>query len=479
MGIGKNATVNFSGRTWENDPLALITDDTNGGSGVTGEGGWLRFLSPGYRQQVYGAYNAAIRTGPSFSRIKIDNEEGVELVNGSLKARTEISFSRGHFYLHDYVLVLGNNDPGRLTGYDSSRYFITGNRPDKGLLLRENIRPADGLISFPLGSRPGAYTPAAIKNEAGAGDDFFVTVFDSARTSGSSGPSMVESSVNKTWQAGKRWHPGSGEARLVLQHLQNDEGAVFAANRLRSYIAMYRNSGWDTSYPQQPPAAGYLTTGAMLGNSGLNERLLSSLLAESSFFTKLTGDGLLAPVTRLWFNAYRLDTGRVRVYWHTSPEINVRSFTIERMLSTESSFSAVGFVASQAVNGYSLQQLNYEAVDPNNDRGIGFYRLRLTGYDNQFYFSDTVAVGGRPGSYSILLWPNPSTGAFRVSIPRALPAKTLVVWNAAGQLVRQEEINDRTIIPLQLKIQGTYFVGIFLRDGTRAEIKKIVIAGSP
>ena len=49
LGVGKNAFVNFTGKTWNNDPQSLITDESNSGNGVFGKGGWIRFLSDSIR----------------------------------------------------------------------------------------------------------------------------------------------------------------------------------------------------------------------------------------------------------------------------------------------------------------------------------------------------------------------------------------------------------------------------------------------
>jgi hypothetical protein len=427
LGIGKNATVNFSGKNWNNGAQAQITDNSNNGTGIAGEGGWLRFMSDSLKQQISGGYNAATHTGPSFTKIKVDNKQGIELLNGSTKTRNEISFQQGYFYLNDNILVLGNNDPGKIEGYDSARYFVTGNRPDRGLLIRENIRRRDGLVVFPIGSLSQAYTPAAVKNLTTTGDDYFVSVFDSVRATGISGNALIKESINKTWQVGKSKHPGAGATEIFLQHLTANEGSIFAANRQYAYVSQLINEQWDIGQPQDLPSAGDLTTGSGLANSGINKRILLASVSSNSLFTKFSGNKDLSTGTGLWFNAYRLDSIRVRTYWRTRPEINTHHFVVERRLSTETSFKPVGTVASQAINGYSTVTLNYQLIDiPNRDKGISFYRLRSVQYDSSFSFSDTIAVGAAPGEYSIMLWPNPSSGHFFLSIHKTLPAKAVV-----------------------------------------------------
>lgn len=465
LGIGKNAIVNFSGKSWNNSSQAQITDNSNNGTGISGEGGWLRFMSDSIKQQISGGYNAATHTGPSFTKIKVDNKLGIELLNGSAKTRNEISFGQGHFFLNDNILVLGNNDPGKINGYDSVRYFVTGNHPDRGLLVRENVRRRDGTVVFPVGSLSRSYTPAAIRNLTATGDDYFVSVFDSVRVNGVSGNTLVNESVNKTWQVGKSKHPNTGITEVSLQHLINNEGNVFAGNRQYAYVSQQINGQWDIGQPQSLPVG------------GVNKRTLLASIDQHSLFTKFTGSNTPNTAAWLWFNAYRLDSIRVRTYWRTRPEINIHHFVVERRLSTETAFKPVGTVASQAINGYSTVTLNYQLIDiPNRDKGISFYRLRSVLYDSSFSFSDTIAVGPAPGEYSIMIWPNPSPGDFFLSIHKTLPAKAVVIWNAIGQKVKEEAVNNRNIIPLFLPIQGTYFVGIVLTTGEIVETKKLIIA---
>ncbi len=476
LGVGRLATVTFLGQTWQNDPGARITDESDNGTGVDGEGGWIRFLNNNYRQQLIGGYNAATRQGPSFGRFQLDNPLGVQLINGNVRSRNAFDFHRGRVYLEEHAWVLGNNNPGILTGYDSSRYFVTGNAVDKGLLLRENIRSTDGLVAFPLGTKDYAYTPAAIQNYSDRGDDFFATVFDSVRAQAVSGNMRVIESVNKTWQLGRRNYPGADSIRLVLQHREQDEGGYYTLLRDKAYVSQFVNGRWDTAANPAPGSGGYITSSSVITNSYTHERGFGLTFSNSSFFTKLTGQPAHTPETKLRFNAYRIDADRVSVYWHTNPEINVQSFVVERRLSPETGFTPVGSLPSQAPGGYSFSQLSYQTVDPNSYTGISYYRLRIINHDASFWYSDTVAVTGKPGMYSIMLWPNPSSGHFQVTINHELHAKSLIIWNAAGQLIRREEVNGRNVIPLYIPIQGTYFVGVLRANGELIETKKVVIA---
>ncbi len=475
IGVGKNALVNFSGKIWKNDPQSLITDESNAGSGVSGIGGWIRFFSDSIRQQINGGYNAATRSGPSFSNLQIQNTKGVDLFQSNTKVRRQIDFSNGKVYMQDYIFVVGDNDPGKITGYDSLRYFVTGNKAGSGLLIREGIRSTNGRIDFPVGSGDNSYTPASIHSYTLKGDNFYVTVFDSVKSSLFTGKNLRNESVNKTWQIGELLRPGISTAEITLQHDNNDEGSFFKTYKQNAYVSRFTGVVWDTAYPQSFPGAGYITSGNVLSNSGTNSRIFNSTISSASYFTKLTDTSLKK--TNFWFNAYRLDSANVYTYWYTNPEINIKLFVVQRMLSNETSFKDVATVYSKASSGYNFTRLDYSATDPNDYRGISFYRLLMLSYTNDSTYSDTVAVGNKPGPYSIMIWPNPTPDVFFVSVHKTLPVKAIVVWNAIGQKVREEYTNGRTIIQMSGLRPGTYFVGIVLTTDYIIETKKLVVTG--
>ncbi|HWC52856.1 MAG TPA: T9SS type A sorting domain-containing protein [Chitinophagaceae bacterium] len=478
LGVGKNAFVNFSGTTWENDPLSLITDESLSGNGVTGTGGWIRFLSDSIRQVLKGGYSAAIKSGPLFSHLQIQNKNGVYLDESSTKVRKEIRFSLGRMYLSDYMITIGENNPGVISGYDSLRYFVTGNKPGSGYLIRENITNNNGRVDFPVGSRDDSYTPAAIQSNTSTGDDYYVNVFDSVKTGRLTGINLLPQSVNKTWEIGKRQRPGLGDAEIFLQHLNRDEGSQFKLNRNNAYVAYYNGNAWDTGAPQSTPVTGFITSGSILSGSGVNSRIFYNTIAAPSYFTKLTGDGTAALRTYLWFNARRTGYSTVLAYWYTKPEVSVRYFVLERMLSNENNFKQVDTVLSQVNGAVHLSELDYSSIDSNSYTGISFYRLKVVNLDTSYFYSNIIAVGGIPGRGLNLLWPNPTQDVFWVSCDPVWKIESIVVWNALGQKIRQVATNGRNVIQLDaLPTTGTYFVSFVREGGQIVETKKLVVVG--
>lgn len=487
LGIGKGAIVNFKGRQWENAPTSRITDESIRGNSTVGQGGMLRFILPDstqptfFEQQQYliGGYNAASRSGPTFSNLSIANPWGVKLMSGSTKIRNELNFTQGNIYVNDNILVVGDRNPGKITGDNDTRFVVTGASEDAaGFLLREDISRSDGQVVFPVGTADGLYTPAALTLVSRDPDDFYVRVFDGVKARLRDGQDLSVNSVNKVWQIGKLRVPGEGAVNITLQHRLPDEGLLFIANRTRTYVSQYASGSWNQGGPHESPRPGTLTTGAPLANSGTNNRTFRNTISPASYFTKFAGyQDTALNRTNLWFNAYRTDYQHVYVCWTTNPEIRNMYFVVQRRLSKEAEYSNVDTVLSKAPAGLSFNFLDYNTTDPNNYTGISYYRLMMVDYNGNITYSQIVAVGPEPQGFGWTLWPNPSPGRFFVGISRPQSVKYVYVWDIVGRLQIRQLVNGRGLIEMHLPIQGAYVVGLISEDQKIIETKKLVIIG--
>lgn len=475
LGVGKQAVVNFKGKRWQNEAQSMITDTSDAGEGATGEGGWVRFIGDDM-QELDGGYNGVTKTGATFSRLQVNNPFGLQLAGSTSKIRHELQFKKGHLFLRDHILIIGNGNPGSINGYDFSRFIVTRNKPGGGLLVREHITAADGVVVFPIGSGPGAYTPAGLRTSASQGDDYYMSVFDGVYQHVTTGTNLQPASVNKTWEIGKLLRPDEDDTEIFLEHLIADEGQLFNANRKRSFVSSFTNGQWDTAMPQQLPTPGMFTTGRLLHNSGMNSRLLNGAIGSGTFFTKFTVLSLSSSDrTRVWLNAYRTDKENVRVFWSTKPEVNNHYFVVQRRLSNEAGFRNIDTVYSTALNGNSTAYLHYTLPDPNNYEANSYYRLMVVDRSDQHFYSNIAVVNGRPGGLQLLLWPNPSTGVFYLGINGEAAVKSIVIWDVKGRKLREEAVNERTIMEMRMYIPGTYMVGFIGYGGQILETKKLVI----
>gem|GEM_PF-3461783 len=64
--------------------------------------------------------------------------------------RKELQFVEGVLYVKDNILLVGDENPGIISGYDSLHYVVTDNGGTEGYLLREGIADKDGWVVFPV-----------------------------------------------------------------------------------------------------------------------------------------------------------------------------------------------------------------------------------------------------------------------------------------------------------------------------------------
>jgi hypothetical protein len=473
LGIAKNAVVKFSGKAWKNDPGATLTNETGSENGNSASGGKVQFEAQNGRQQLDGGYNAATKTGPRFFDLSVENTDGVELTNSSTKVTHETVLNKGKIYLGDNIFVAGHNAPGIISNYNENRYFVTANKPGSGLLIREGIGTASGLVTFPVGTQNG-YTPAALRTRAARADDFFVSVFDKVRTAATSGPELTDETVGTTWEAGRLHHVGTGEVDLVLQHNQASEGSLFSPISESAFISMYKNNRWDTAAPKNA-AAGYLTTGPAVATAKTNIRTFLNSIGSSTYFTKFVQpQGALK--TKITLYGFRINEAFTSINWGTQPEVNIESFVVQRRWSTEANFKNVDTVASIALSRISTRHLYYTIKDPNSYSGVSFYRIMLRAHNGEISYSETIAVGARNGEFNMMLWPNPTPDECYVSINTALPVKSVVVWDGLGQVLHEEPVNGRRVVRLSLRpyTQALYIIGITSPSGKLLATEKII-----
>ncbi len=475
FGVGKNAFIYFHGKKWENALQGLITDDDNNGESGLGAGGIIRFSNTLFRQQIDGGYNQVTRNGASFPILQIDNPFGVELINSTAQIRNSLQFLQGHLYLMGNLLVVGKGNPGSITGYNKDRFIVAGTTFNGSALIRENIRKASGMVTFPIGTSAGRYTPAAVRSGAAEGDDYYVSVADKVYTLLNSGQELRAQSINKTWQLGKLRRPGLDNVEVFLEHQISEEGAEFFEHRQNSYIAQYSGTGWDQAFPRGYPAAGMLSTSGPDRGLGHNSRTFNQRISTASYFTKFSTPADTTHQTKLWFNAERSNWTHARAYWRTNPEININYFIVQRRLGNDTTYQHRDTIYSKSNGGASFTDLFYELNDHNEYQGISYYRLKVVDHAGNVFYSNIVPVGFRPGGSGALIWPNPNHGRFFAGINGDTRIKSIAVYNIIGQKIHTEAVNGRNIIELSVKIPGTYTVAFIGISGNVVDARKVLV----
>jgi len=148
----------------------------------------------------------------------------------------------------------------------------------------------------------------------------------------------------------------------------------------------------------------------------------------------LSNGCLPLPVAFKSFSALRV-RDNVNIKFETNWEQNSAGFAIERNIN--GSWSQVGYLNSQSVNGTSSDLLTYTFTDPNNTKGISQYRIRQVDLDNKSKYSEIRTVRGQEQLGQVIVYPNPSNdGTVNVSFEDTMP-RDVTVSDLSGRIVKQ------------------------------------------
>ena len=482
LGSGDKAVVQFYGKTWNNGNGATLPDESV--SGFNGKGGIFRFSgnNPLYgnlgAQQLYGGYSVVTHTGATFPNLEVNNRLGILLSDLSdLKVRNNLNFSTGHLFLNGWNLVVGDGNPGTITGYSEQSFVVTGTTIAGGFLYREQIGGASGKVVFPIGTSPATYAPAAVEF-AGTADDFRARVFDSVYQFAISGLVNKLDFTNKTWNVA-RGKNSNAETKLTLQHMDADEGRDYSAFRATSYVTRFLNNTWDyLDPPESLPMPGNLTTTNTLKNATMHFRLFRDGLSNNESFTNASVlDGPYAPAAFIYFNAWRLSENFAQLEWSVSRELNNDHFEIERRFDKDTGFTKVGEMPSQAPNGNSNIRLDYRYPDPNSYDGWTYYRIKAVSKNGRVSYSEIKAV---PPFLRVDVWPNPNKGQFQVRIRGERTELIMQIVNTAGQVLNQYMVKGEATIRVTGLAKGTYILAFFDQTTNRLmRTHKVIVIDRP
>ncbi len=119
--------------------------------------------------------------------------------------------------------------------------------------------------------------------------------------------------------------------------------------------------------------------------------------------------------------------------WATASEKNSTGFEVERSADGKS-FSKIGFVNTQAIEGNSNDKLAYNFTDSKPLNGDNHYRLKQTDRDGKASYSKTSRVTFGGGTTSgVQVYPNPANVA-NVRV-KGYNISNITVYNIAGQQV--------------------------------------------
>ncbi len=218
-----------------------------------------------------------------------------------------------------------------------------------------------------------------------------------------------------------------------------------------------------------------LTTLASLDSSFLSpsdKKTLSSLLIDKSptaACAKASATPCLSvplPITGLKLSGKRTSPATAKLDWETRSEYNSKGFVLEKQsLSNPLQFDSIWYTNGQ---GNSDGPTKYTYTDMNSSSIVTYYRVREVDIDDNFTYSNIVAIDATISGLAVHVAPNPGTSTtaafYIVGTSSALTG--FIITNATGKtIIRKDNIalSGNTYIPLSSYnlARGFYIVTVF------------------
>ncbi|MDN3654971.1 T9SS type A sorting domain-containing protein [Ferruginibacter paludis] len=142
-----------------------------------------------------------------------------------------------------------------------------------------------------------------------------------------------------------------------------------------------------------------------------------------------------------------------QVKWTTYSENPGTIFTIQRS-SNSYDFKDIALVA-----GYGKASNKYTYTDNNIEAGPQYFRIKITEPSGKISYSE-IALIKNQGTFGASIYPNPTDGDFKITIPsQFLPAK-IMIYNAEGKAVHDAFTFQSSISVIRRFTKGIYAVRI-------------------
>ncbi len=161
-----------------------------------------------------------------------------------------------------------------------------------------------------------------------------------------------------------------------------------------------------------------------------------------------------------------INQGAVNILkWETGSEINNDFFTVERS-SNGKKFESVGIIKGA---GNSSNMLNYSFIDHEPFSGINYYRLKQTGYDRKYTYSNVIPINTN-SEPCLKIFPNPADKE-NINLILMTPSATklfIVISDIAGREIFSKTLSElqdgKFLIKTDKLSRGIYFVTVTVEN---------------
>jgi hypothetical protein len=345
-------------------------------------------------------------------------------------------------------LLLGTNDITAadyiINGTDDGTKYIVTN--GTGKVYRNAV--GSTAVKFPIGPSTSLYHPLTISN-AGTVDNFGAAVSSTYSTCGNA---MASESIQATWDITETVAGGSNVS-ITAKFTGATTGINFTPTNAK---LAHCNAGNAIDF-----AAGSVTG---------DEVAASGFVSFSPFF--ITSDLLALPVNIVKWNG-TINGNTTNLFWQTASESNNQGFEVQYS-SNGTDFYTIGYVATQAANGNSVQRLSYNFIHNNIVHSKNYYRLRQIGNNGVAKLSSILVLNANQPSKlaitSVALNAGSTQATVQVVAPKSQQAM-IAVFDTYGKQISAERIqlgqgaNAINLNTMQMA-SGTYFIRLIGEQGT-------------
>jgi hypothetical protein len=376
----------------------------------------------------------------SIAGLTVSNATGVNLTSST--ATSQLTLTSG-------ILDLGaaNITATNLTGGSATSYVKTSGT---GYL---KMPVSSTNVTFPVGR--STYNPATLNN-SGAADNFSVIVNDAMLTNGTSGTTVTNAAVERTWLVSEDVVGGS-TVTMTLQWNGASEINSFDDNHV--YLVHHNGTIWENYLGVVPPSAAPAATALGGGVFTVTQSGLSNF---SPF-------GVHSGVTPLAINLTDIaaaNKGSVNVItWATGHEDAGDRAELER------SVDAKDFVSIATIQGKgSNSRYSYEDTKP--VAGVNYYRLKMIDNMGAVSYSKVVSASVKGTNAMVTVYPNPAQDVLNISLSQAADF-SITLTDVSGKLIQASHITGSSAtIDMSKLQQGIYLLKY--TNGSQTELFKVV-----
>ncbi len=176
------------------------------------------------------------------------------------------------------------------------------------------------------------------------------------------------------------------------------------------------------------------------------------------------------------FAAEKIPNNLVALTWHTSGELNISGFAVQRRKDNETSFANIGFVASKADGGFSLGELDYAFTDSTlSNFGKAFYRLQIQFVDGSFTYSDIRFISADNSKNGFIIFPNPSRNHVQLYLNEYSNPVIVSLFDNTGRRISAQILTQQAMTIDLPAPKGLYILQVAGADGSNPVRKKIVV----